>query len=55
MLPLALIWLAKLPMILHREVPSVGVKCVGAFMMWREERLPADRTTWRKRGKKAMK
>lgn len=33
MLPLGLIWLVKLPLILHCEVPSVSVKCVGAFMM----------------------
>lgn len=33
MLPLGLIRFVKLPLILYHEVPSVSVKCVGAFMM----------------------
>jgi len=33
MLPLGLIWLVKLPLILHREVPSVSVKCMGASVI----------------------
>lgn len=33
MVPLGLIQFVKLPLILHREVASVSVKCVGAFTM----------------------
>lgn len=33
MFPLGLIWLVKLPLILYREVPSVSVKSLGAFVI----------------------